>query len=115
MLLGLFIGLILTIVFATTIGSVYIPPLTALQILFGRMLYSKSWRPIYEVILLNVRLPRVLQAALVGSSLAVAGVAMQALFRNPMASPYILGISSGAAFGASLAIILGIGLSLIHI
>jgi len=112
MLLGLFIGLILTIVFATTIGSVYIPPLTALQILFGRMLYSKSWRPIYEVILLNVRLPRVLQAALVGSSLAVAGVAMQALFRNPMASPYILGISSGAAFGASLAIILGIGITI---
>jgi iron complex transport system permease protein len=74
------------------------------------MFSSKSWPPVYEVILLNVRLPRVLLCALVGSALSVAGTTMQALFRNPMASPYILGISSGAAFGASLAIVLGISL-----
>lgn len=104
------ISLILTVIFATMVGSVNIPPLTALQILFGGMLSSRSWPPVYEVIILDVRLPRVLLGALVGSALAVAGTSMQALFRNPMASPYILGISSGAAFGASLAIILGISL-----
>jgi len=70
----------------------------------------RSWPPVYEVIMLDVRLPRVLLGALVGSALAVAGTAMQALFRNPMASPYILGISSGAAFGAPLAIVSGISL-----
>jgi len=92
------------------VGPVNIPSLTVLQILFGQMFSSRSWPPVYEVILLNVRLPRVLLCALVGSALSVAGTTMQALFRNPMASPYILGISSGAAFGASLAIVLGISL-----
>ena len=53
----------------------------------------------------SIRLPRVLAAFFVGASLAVAGAAMQALFRNPMADPYILGTSSGGALGASLAII----------
>lgn len=92
------------------VGPVNIPSFTVLQILFGQMFSSRSWPPVYEVILLNVRLPRVLLCALVGSALSVAGTTMQALFRNPMASPYILGISSGAAFGASLAIVLGISL-----
>lgn len=54
----------------------------------------------------GIRLPRVLAAFFVGASLAVAGAAMQALFRNPMADPYILGTSSGGALGASLAIVL---------
>lgn len=57
----------------------------------------------------NVRLPRVAAAALVGAALSIAGLAMQSLFKNPMASPSVLGISSGAAFGASVAISFGIG------
>lgn len=57
----------------------------------------------------ETRLPRVLSAALVGSSLSLAGLAMQSLFRNPMASPSVLGISSGASFGASIAISFGVG------
>jgi iron complex transport system permease protein len=78
------------------------------RIPFIEKLFSKSWSPLHEVILIDVRLPRVLLGALVGSALAVSGTTMQALFRNPMASPYILGISSGAAFGASLAIVSGL-------
>jgi len=54
-------------------------------------------------IILNARLPRILLAFLVGGSLSSAGNALQALFRNPLVSPYILGLSSGAAFGAALA------------
>ncbi len=54
-----------------------------------------------------VRLPRVILSLLVGSSLAIAGVAAQAIFKNPMADPYILGVSSGAAMGASLAVVFG--------
>lgn len=55
----------------------------------------------------KLRLPRVMMAVFVGAGLTVAGVGMQALFKNPMASPYILGLSSGAAFGAALAMVLG--------
>jgi iron complex transport system permease protein len=65
-----------------------------------------------SVILLHIRLPRVLLSFLVGGSLAVVGVVLQALLRNPLADPYVLGISSGAAFGAGLAILLGIGTTL---
>src|SRR5437879_7067882 len=62
-----------------------------------------------SVIVLEVRLPRVLLAFLVGASLAAVGVALQALLRNPLADPYILGVSSGAALGAVLPLQIGIG------
>ena len=61
------------------------------------------------VILLQVRLPRVLLGFMVGGSLAAVGVGLQALLRNPLADPYVLGISSGAALGAAVAILFGIG------
>jgi iron complex transport system permease protein len=61
------------------------------------------------VILLQVRLPRLLLGFLVGGSLAAVGVALQALLRNPLADPYVLGISSGAALGATVATLLGLG------
>jgi iron complex transport system permease protein len=64
-----------------------------------------------RVILLHVRLPRVLLAFLVGGSLAAVGVALQALLRNPLADPFVIGISSGAALGAAVALLLGVGLS----
>lgn len=60
-------------------------------------------------ILYNIRMPREICAAVVGAGLAVAGMAMQAMFRNPMASPSVLGLSSGASFGASLSIAFGLG------
>jgi iron complex transport system permease protein len=62
-----------------------------------------------SVILLQVRLPRILLAYLVGGSLAAVGTSLQALLRNPLADPYVLGISSGAALGAGLALLLGLG------
>ena len=102
-LIFLFLGFILTVILAVTIGPVDIPGITVLKILFH---LPGSWSDTDETIVMDVRLPRILLGALVGSALAVAGCAMQGLFRNPMASPYILGVSSGAAFGASLGIIL---------
>lgn len=62
-----------------------------------------------SVILLQVRLPRVLLGFMVGSCLAAVGVGLQALLRNPLADPYVLGISSGAALGAAVAMLLGVG------
>ncbi|RLF44911.1 MAG: iron ABC transporter permease [Thermoplasmata archaeon] len=101
------IGFILTVIITLTAGPVDIPMVTVFKILLH---FPKSWPNTYETIVMDVRFPRVVLGALVGSALAVAGCAMQGLFRNPMASPYILGISSGSAFGASLAIVLGISL-----
>ena len=62
-----------------------------------------------RIILLNIRLPRVLVALIVGAGLSVAGAALQALLRNPLAEPYILGISSGGTVGALVAMMAGIG------
>ncbi len=63
-----------------------------------------------SVIIMQIRLPRVIFGILSGWALAVSGVTMQGIFRNPMASPYILGVSSGGALGASIGILLGLGL-----
>lgn len=68
---------------------------------------TKTWTDGEAGIIMLVRLPRVILALLVGATLAVSGVAAQAIFKNPMADPYILGVSSGAAVGA--AIIIGFG------
>ncbi|HBT17937.1 MAG TPA: iron ABC transporter [Firmicutes bacterium] len=63
--------------------------------------------PLREKILFDLRLPRIILAALVGSALSVTGVIFQGLFRNPMADPYVLGTSSGAALGATVAVLSG--------
>lgn len=67
------------------------------------------------VILAQVRLPRILLACMVGGALAAVGVGLQALLRNPLAEPYVLGISSGAAFGATLALLLGVEATVLSI
>ena len=76
---------------------------------FQEKIRSLESANVSDVILLQVRLPRVLLAFLVGGALAAVGVGLQALLRNPLAEPYVLGISSGAAFGATLGILLGVG------
>ncbi|MCG8509296.1 MAG: iron ABC transporter permease, partial [Rhodospirillales bacterium] len=63
-----------------------------------------------HTVVINVRLPRILMADLAGFGLGMSGFAMQAVLRNPLASPYTLGISAAAGFGASLAIVLGVGI-----
>lgn len=77
--------------------------------------FAKSWLSgaeqvpvLVKTVLIDIRLPRVLAAFLVGGTLSITGAAYQGMFRNPMVSPSILGVSSGAGFGAALAIILGL-------
>ncbi len=77
--------------------------------LVGRLIDSGSIRQSHYFIVLNVRLPRILLSALIGVGLSVVGSAFQSMFRNPMADPYILGVSSGASAGATIAIVLGFG------
>jgi iron complex transport system permease protein len=71
--------------------------------------------PIARAIFFRLRLPRVLMAGLVGASLAMVGAALQALFRNPLADPFTLGVSGGASLGASIAIAFGLGLNLVGV
>lgn len=92
------------------LGNYPLSPMAVLEILWSSLSGSASSHPsIATHVLLSVRLPRVLAAMLVGANLAAAGAAYQTLFRNPLASPGILGVSAGAGFGAALALLLGGG------
>ncbi|WP_431979950.1 FecCD family ABC transporter permease [Streptomyces qinglanensis] len=86
------------------LGAARIPLSDVLAALTGRAQPSP-----FTTIVLQVRLPRVLLAAVVGAGLALVGAVLQALVRNPLADPYLLGISSGASTGAVLAVVLGVG------
>ena len=81
------------------------------QFTSGTAIETAGQGPVHDIIWL-LRLPRLVLAALVGMGLSVCGVIMQAVVKNPLADPYILGISSGASLGATAAILLGIGVAL---
>ena len=107
-------GVLLALFFASlTLGRYPVPLFTVVRILWRRFLSlfglsgPVTWTPQMENAVVSVRLPRIVMACLVGCSLAAAGTTFQGVFRNPMASPDILGASNGAAFGAALAILLG--------
>lgn len=91
---------------AVCLGAASIPPAELLAALGLGHLPATPQAAANQAILWELRLPRVALAALVGASLAVAGAVFQALFRNPMADPYVIGVSSGAALGATLAMLL---------
>ena len=107
-LLGLIGAVLVLAAVSFSIGRYPMTPGTALAVLGGQWLpVPKTWGPETEVVVLSIRLPRILAALLVGSALSVSGAAYQGLFRNPMVSPDILGVSAGAALGAALAILFG--------
>lgn len=85
-------------------GSVFIPVKDVFAALVGGEVEKSSW----EFIITNYRLPKAITAILVGSSLSIAGLLMQTLFRNPLAGPFVLGLSSGASLGVAI-LILGAG------
>lgn len=100
-------GLITIILFGINIslGSVSIPFTEVLQILGGKTTTDNSW----EYIIIHYRLPKAITAVLAGIALSVSGLIMQTYFRNPLAGPYVLGVSSGAGLGVAL-LTLGAGL-----
>lgn len=98
------ISLLLLFMINVSLGSVSIPIKDIFEILSGSSTDNNSW----EIIILNFRLPKAITAILVGSGLGVSGLLMQTLFRNPLAGPFVLGISSGASLGVAL-LILGTG------
>jgi iron complex transport system permease protein len=101
------------------IGFMQIPLNHIVEILISEIPFLKKFIPIKsfseleKTIILGIRLPRVLASFLVGLSLASSGVVFQGIFRNPMADPFIIGVSSGAALGAALAIVLKVGIGIL--
>ncbi len=111
-MLALAVILALVTVVASTLGSADIPFMTAVKILaskLGLTNLSRSWADTTETIVLDIRMPRIVMAALVGAALSVAGATYQGLFRNPLADPYLIGVSQGAALGAVVGFVLPIG------
>ncbi|WP_299120123.1 iron ABC transporter permease [uncultured Tenacibaculum sp.] len=101
----LFILLIFFLFLNISLGSVSIPFKDIFNSLTGGNASKDSW----QTIILNFRLPKAITAIMVGSGLSICGLLMQTLFRNPLAGPFVLGISSGASLGVAL-LILGAGL-----
>ncbi|MBQ6902014.1 MAG: iron ABC transporter permease [Oscillospiraceae bacterium] len=108
----LIIAAVLSVILATGIGPVSVSPITTAKVLLSRLpfigdMLPKTWEALSENIVLGLRLPRVLLGFVVGASLAVCGVTMQALVRNNLADPFILGVSSGASAFATLGMLFG--------
>ena len=115
-MLLLVVLLVLAFLWALSIGTVKLSFVQIYegivnQFTSGMAIETAGQGPVHDIIWL-LRLPRLVLAALVGMGLSVCGVIMQAVVKNPLADPYILGISSGASLGATAAILLGIGVAL---
>ncbi|MCI8276222.1 MAG: iron ABC transporter permease [Lachnospiraceae bacterium] len=109
---GICVLIVIAACLSILIGAVEINPGEIGKIIVnratGRELFARTWEDNVETIIWNIRFPRVLMACIVGAGLSVCGVLMQALTKNSLADPYVLGISSGASAGAVCAIILGV-------
>ncbi|EFH88955.1 FecCD family ABC transporter permease [Ktedonobacter racemifer] len=107
---GLLIVLLLAVMLlAVSLGSTPIPLVTIAQVIMngtGLFHFQPTWDPSVEIIIWQLRMPVVVGAALVGAALAVAGVLFQGLLRNPLADPFLIGTSSGAALGATISFVL---------
>lgn len=133
------VALVVTFLVSFALGRYPIPPLEAAAILWDAVLENierllnwlggllnlkgsapdlgleQFWTDPMQTLMLNVRLPRILLACLVGACLSAAGAAYQGIFQNPMASPDILGASKGAGFGAALGIWMGLGSRMVSV
>jgi iron complex transport system permease protein len=102
----------LSLLFGVGMGPVFVPPGVVVRIILNLIpgigeFIPKDWTQLQENIVIGLRLPRVLLGFIVGASLSVTGVTMQALVRNQLADPFILGVSSGAAAAATLGMLFG--------
>ncbi|UCB43185.1 MAG: iron chelate uptake ABC transporter family permease subunit [Dehalococcoidales bacterium] len=115
-LLFLAVGLVLALFIASIFGTVMLSLPDVVKMTLDKVPFidlQDTWRDADETIFFQIRLPRVIASALVGAALATAGVLFQGLLRNPMADPYIIGTSAGAALGATVAMVLPIELTLL--
>ncbi len=108
--LALALGWALAAALGAAVGSVSVPLDQVLAVVWGGP--ESAQEPAHGAIVWSLRLPRVALATLVGAALAAGGAALQGVFRNPLADPYVLGIASGGALGAALAMVVFTGLGL---
>ena len=116
----LFAGLLFSLLAAVTFGTMKLPIREVYKVITGELghiflhrEFLPEWapgQPIHDVVWL-IRLPRLVLACAVGIGLSISGVVMQAIVKNPLADPYVLGISSGASLGATIAVMLGFGVA----
>lgn len=112
--LVMLIILFLMIVVSATLGVANVSFVDSLKIiineipLIDKLVNTNDIKEVYQKIILMIRLPRILLAGLVGAGLATVGCSYQGIFKNPMADPYVLGVSTGAALGATIAIVSGL-------
>ena len=111
LLAGLAVGVVLAILWSLNVGPAAVDLKTVWAVLCDLFEHNESLTNGQRVIVLQVRMPRIAASILVGVLLANSGLLMQGVFRNPLVSPYTLGVSNGAAFGASLAIIFSAGMT----
>ncbi|MGB9941339.1 FecCD family ABC transporter permease [Methanosarcina sp.] len=104
-IMGGLLLLFILLIYSISVGAVTIPPYEVLQTIMGHSVSAK-----WDLIVWNIRLPQALAAIVAGAGLSVAGVVMQSILRNPIASPFTLGISNAGAFGAAVSVVvLGTG------
>lgn len=95
------------LIFSMFVGRYIISPDIIIKILLSKIIYIEpTWDPTMESVIFDVRLPRAIAAMIVGAGLSVSGTSFQGLFKNPLVSPQILGVSAGAGFGAAIALLL---------
>ena len=104
---GLVVALVVLVLVSFGLGRYLLSPWTVVQILVGQFGGGSGVPGTEQAVVLQVRLPRILAALLVGAALAASGAAYQSMFRNPLVSPEILGVSAAAGFGASLSLLFG--------
>lgn len=102
-LTGLVVAVVVLVLLSLALGPVRVPLADTVRVLLG----AEASDPRWQVIVANMRLPRVLTALAAGAALGVAGLQLQTLFRNTLADPYILGVSSGASLGVALVVLVG--------
>lgn len=108
------VALVFIMLISSTIGIADISILSALKIILYKipglsmLINTDSINSTHEMIVLDIRMPRIVLAAAIGAMLSIVGGCFQGLFRNPMADPYVLGISNGAGLGATVAIVFGL-------
>jgi iron complex transport system permease protein len=106
----LIITLVFAMLLAISVGAVSIPLDVSWRVVLNHVLpglVPQTWEAIHDQIIWNFRVPRAILAALVGAGLALVGTTLQALVRNPLADPYLLGVSAGASLGAVLVLVIG--------
>jgi len=107
------VAMTVIIIISTGMGYIKVPAAAVVKVILAKLSGQSDilakMDAVIPVVVMDVRLPRILSAAIVGGGLAVSGVVFQGILLNPLADPYTLGVSAGAAFGASLAILLNIG------